>query len=304
MSWPSHGYPSSSPTPRREARRSDGDRRPAEDSRRCSRGELWAWHSGDWGACCCDTPPPAASNSSLGGTRSVHSRSKRGNRREDMAIGTIRTDPKGMPGKVRENLRHALPTLEAAADGFVGSPEAFQGAKLRMAARIGGYPRERLTAELLELSSASTAAARIQAARTLPLAQRRIGFDFAATLALTLARDSHHDVRAAGARALPQLAARRGDSAIALLKHERLLELLNDPGTVVPFGVLAGFLDATRAGLMIGQEFATEIKRIRHHHNSHVVRSLAQQTLDALGGETPSEPGTESPKPLPSAAAG
>lgn len=111
-------------------------------------------------------------------------------------------------------------------------------------------------------------------------AQKPVGFGVATTIALTLARDPHHDVRAEAGRALPQLG-QKTTSAKGLERHERLSQLLDEPGRVVPYGAIAGLIEATRAGTPISPDLHEHARRLRQHHLSHMVRQAASLFLEA-----------------------
>src|SRR5207244_2522521 len=126
------------------------------------------------------------------------------------------------------------------------SGEAFEASALRLALKLNAASGSDVLADLLRLSGSDKPYARIQAALTLPAAAQAIGGEVAITLALRLTDDPHPDVRAHAARAL---ASRFADvhEPLATVVHERLLALLNDPGSLVPQATIAGLYDGYRA---------------------------------------------------------
>ena len=116
-------------------------------------------------------------------------------------------------------------------------------------------------------------------------------------MALTLTHDLHHDVRAAGARVLPQLIASKEDVPLVPMKRARLRELIADQGTVVPWGALVGLGQAAASGLPIASEFYEDAERLLRLHPSHRVRSAAAAFKEAVAGTRKSAQ-TQTRKPL------
>jgi hypothetical protein len=185
-----------------------------------------------------------------------------------------------IPSSVRSRLKAEISELEAADVGLDGSRESFEGAKIQLTARLGALGRHDLLARLLSLASKPTALARIEAARALAASYRKIRFDSAALLALSLANDSHHDVRSAAAFTLPQLVTQPADNPLGAVIHARILTLLRDEGTGVPFGALNGLIAS--ADRQLARSFAREAERMSRSHPSHIVRRSARQLLASL----------------------
>jgi hypothetical protein len=185
-----------------------------------------------------------------------------------------------IPAVERRRLRDSLPEMTGFAD-YLQTPEAFEGAKLRLGAHLSAFRKDELLTRLLDLAGTQSAVARIQAARTLANAQRRIGEDVATTIASTLARDPDPEVRAAAARALPQLGVDAQGSKRPE-REDRLMRLLDEPGRVVPLGAVAGLIEAGRAGFPIDALLRERVERLERHHPSYEVRRAAAMLIEEL----------------------
>jgi hypothetical protein len=186
-----------------------------------------------------------------------------------------------LPVDVRRRLQSGLPAIAAFDDQLGVSPEAFRGAVLKLSAKTRAGARDELLVALLRLAGEPSAVSRIVAAGCLAAVQPRVGASVATTLALTLAHDPNHDVRGAAGRALAQLAG-DGDETLDRARRGRLLTLLTDPGTVVPYGVLAGLYETTRTTSKLDGELRAAVESLEKQHPSRRVREAARSVLQLV----------------------
>jgi hypothetical protein len=181
-----------------------------------------------------------------------------------------------IPTPVRQRLTVSLWEATGFEDPLFSRTEAFEAARLKLAARVGAASRDELLAALLGLAGGSSVASRLEAARVIPPLQRRVGTGVAATLALALSRDGNHDVRAAAGNAIAQLG-ESGDPLLQRSLEARLIDLLREPGAVVPLDTLRGIHQA----LTLGQELPTavirEVRQLAKRHLSRAVRDGASE---------------------------
>lgn len=179
-------------------------------------------------------------------------------------------------------LKPHLASLEAFADELGASGDAFRASALRLALKLhGGAGGAQVMAELFRLATSENAFARMQAAMTLPRAADLIGPPVAVTLTLGLTTDRHPDVRAWAARALASRFA-DVDEPLQTAVHERLRALLDDPGTLVPQGVIVGLADGQRAGRDVPRDLLGIVAHLQTHHASHGVRRNAAMLFQQL----------------------
>jgi len=183
-----------------------------------------------------------------------------------------------IPRHVSSVLKEALPTLEGFADAF--SPfEQFEAARFRLGLRLRAFRREENIARLVDMSAGSVSA-RIEAAHALRGAGSRVGREFVVAMALTLANDEHHEVRAAAGYALSGIKLRPRDDALTAMIGSRLHELLAEQGGLIPLAVLSGLADAD--GSMDLKGFRAQVEQIRKAHPSHAVRRAAADVASRL----------------------
>jgi hypothetical protein len=109
----------------------------------------------------------------------------------------------------------------------------------------------------------------------------RAGAGVVTTVALTLTHDPNHDVRGAAGRALAQLVG-GGSETLDRARRSRLLTLLADPGTVVPYGVLAGLYETMRSTFKLDGELLTVVESLEKQHPSRRVREAARSVLELV----------------------
>ena len=187
-----------------------------------------------------------------------------------------------IPKEVRQRLAAELPNLTAASNPLGGSAEELRAATLRLGARIGAFSRDQLLARLLELARSANTLSRIQAANTITSARTRLGVEIATTLALSIANDAHHDVRASAAAALAGLRVTDVDSPLEVVRRERLAALLGEPGRIVPLGAVVGLRQTVRDGNPIDEGLARAVRSLVLRHPSRTLRSAAQALLTEL----------------------
>ena len=180
-----------------------------------------------------------------------------------------------LPPTPSATLRAALPTLEGVVDAFA-SPEEFEGAKLRLGVRLRAFSREESIARFVQLSAGSPVA-RIEAAHSLRGSERIVGREFIVAIALRLASDEHHEVRAAAGYALPGIRLRARDEALIAMTKRRVRELLAEQGALIPLAVLSGLSSVEKPANM--REFQPQVQQIRENHPSHAVRRAARDLL-------------------------
>lgn len=183
-----------------------------------------------------------------------------------------------LPEQVRLRLQAGLPTIAAFDEHFGAGPEAFRGAVLKLAAKVRSGAPDEILVGLLGLAGEPSAVSRMAAAGALVATHARIGKGVATTLGLTLAHDASHDVRGAAARALAELATDE-DETLNRARRSRLLTLLGDPGTVVPFGVLAGLYEAITASFKLDTSLRGPLVALTKQHPSRKVREAAVMVL-------------------------
>lgn len=198
-----------------------------------------------------------------------------------VAIENLARPDVRLPVDVRRRLQSGLPAIAAFDDQLSVSPEAFRGAVLKLSAKTRAGARDELLVALLRLAGEPSAVSRIAAAGCLAAVQPRVGAGVATTLALTLAHDPNHDVRGAAGRALAQLAG-DGDETLDRARRGRLLTLLADPGTIVPYGVLAGLYETARTTSKLDGELRAVVESLGKQHPSRRVREAARSVLELV----------------------
>lgn len=185
------------------------------------------------------------------------------------------------PTSARDRLRGSLADIGGVALDLEGTPEGFVAAKLRLASRIGGMASGDILGQLVSLSGSQEPQGRIEAARALPLATRRLDARVTTAIALMLSRDAHPDVKGSAAWSLAQL--QRDVSADAIV-HQRLVELLSDQGTIVPASAVVGLHEFVLAGGIIDGSTLKIVQRLAGHHISQRVRHSAEALLRETSG--------------------
>jgi hypothetical protein len=183
-----------------------------------------------------------------------------------------------IPRSVQEELRPQVDRIAGYIDPLGPSESSLRGRTLRLGLRLGGIERKEILAHLIALTGDPDSDGRLEGARTLPLAQRRIGDDVAFTLGLALTRDRDYTVRGAGARALARLR-RENAGELADLTVRRLESLLGETGAAVPTQTLIGLIESSRDGQKLHQDLLDAAARVSHLHASARVRQLAGRLL-------------------------
>jgi hypothetical protein len=194
------------------------------------------------------------------------------------AIEALADEARAVPTRLQKLLRAHIADVTGFADSFGASEHALQGAALRLWLRLGGTPRELLLSRLLDLAGSLEREARLQAALTLPSARRRLGPDSTITLGLTLTRDADVTVRALAGQSLAQIKT-DGLGELEELVTERLVALLEEPGTEVPLRTLVGLIHARRRGQSTAKEVVAAARRLRRSHPSRRVDEAARTLL-------------------------
>ncbi len=118
-------------------------------------------------------------------------------------------------------------------------PSQVSGTVLRARAVLKVRPEDQLLSEVLLLASSPSPTARHQAALTILRVPEHFPIMPILVLALTLSKDSAFEVRGTAGRALIRLAPQVEDP-IRSIAWDRVIDLLNDRGSVVPQWVLGG----------------------------------------------------------------
>ena len=190
-----------------------------------------------------------------------------------------------IPQAERRRLVHELPSFSTAEDRpMFASPEIVTGAALRLAIAVGALDSSQTLAGILALAAEPAAIGRIEAARSLSYAVDERSDDALVTLALTLAQDVHHDVRAAAAHSLTRIGARAGEY-LGDLVRERIITLLNEPGVAVPRATLEGLFQAVEQGEQLDQRIIVKVRNLSERHLSVGVRAAATRLLAKLPRE-------------------
>jgi hypothetical protein len=116
---------------------------------------------------------------------------------------------------------------------------------------------------------------RQEAARTIATLSRRKSSSWLLALAFELSHDDDSEAQAYAGRCLAQLA--RSSPALADSSSNRLLELLNEDGLLIPLFVFRGLQDL---GTRMPTEIRTHIEGMRENHPSRIVRLQAARLLD------------------------
>jgi hypothetical protein len=179
-----------------------------------------------------------------------------------------------IPAEATRLLRSEIRTISGFDEPLGGFPEAFEGAVLRLAARVGGLTKDELLVRLLGLAGQPTTVGRVVAALALPALTPQVGIEVALTLGLSLTHDADPEVRGAAGAALTQI---RGQMPPALkdAKRSRLQALLAEPGAIVPIRVLGG-LGRGGPAARLDTQTTTLVAGLRDHHPSRAVREAAQ----------------------------
>jgi tetratricopeptide (TPR) repeat protein len=193
-----------------------------------------------------------------------------------------------IPASARRLLKTSLWETTGFEDPIFSRSDEFSAALLRLAGRLGATSRDQLLAALLELSGSPSLASRIAAAGAIPPLQKRIGSAVAATLALAMTRDANQDVRAAAGNAIAQLDV-SDDRLLQRSLEIRTIELLGEPGLVVPHGVLRGLHAELLRNRALPSGVAREVEQLTKRHLSRAVRNWADE-VTRLGADTKSNP--------------
>jgi hypothetical protein len=203
----------------------------------------------------------------------------------DAKVRTIEAlaDRRGtIPARFQELLRKNVATITGFVDTLGASENALKGATLRLWLRLSGLRRDELLSRLVDLAGSLDREARHQAALTLPAAQRRLGDDATLTLGLTLTRDADVMVRAVASQSLARLRGDRAGELNAILT-KRLVALLEEPGTDVPYRTIAGLVQAARDGQPVGTVVLDAVRRAQISHPSRRVGGAAKILLAEAG---------------------
>jgi hypothetical protein len=187
-----------------------------------------------------------------------------------------------LPRYVQDELRTVWDEITAVGDPLAPPEASLRGRILRLSLRLQSLDRKEVLSRLLALAGDSDRDGRLEAARTLPMAQRAIGDDAAFTLAISLTRDRDYTVRGLAGRALALLDRERADE-LSDLAIRRLVSLIGETGTYVPGQTLLGVIEAIRKGRGLQRDLQDVIVRVDRIHPSADVRRLAESALDETG---------------------
>ena len=170
------------------------------------------------------------------------------------------------------------------APGFFG-PSVPAAPALRLLMALGCLEGADVLKRLLELAGADDTGSRIEAARSLKIAESIAGRDALVSIALSLSHDRHAEVRAQAGHALTFLVDAVAAEPVGRTVVNRIRELLAEPGTACPRLVLSGLLG--RENLLEHDEVRDLVARLSEKHPSTSIRRLAEEVLD---GSTPVQP--------------
>lgn len=176
-------------------------------------------------------------------------------------------------------MEHAVAMTQAGITGVALEPgdDLLAGPSLRFELALSTIQVDTARDRLLKLGTDADLNPRIEAAWTLPLAWSDLAPDVR-TLAMVLARDTHHEVRAASGTALSRLPI-YDDLASYPWVRDELLRLLQDPGVLAPLSVLEALasreepLRLPETVMQVIAEGATRAKAAR-------IRRAARRVLD------------------------
>lgn len=179
-----------------------------------------------------------------------------------------------IPHESRGRLRSSVRELRSAdVQLFRESPV---GPAVRLALRLGAFPRADALSAVLRLADSPDLSERVQAGQTLVAAYSRLHPAALATLALSLSEDGNHEVRAVAGRSLAALPPFQ-DQSLRQLVTERLRELMREVGVVVPRGVLLGLARARHVGHPTNRSLLEDARSLGKAHPAYSVRSAAER---------------------------
>jgi hypothetical protein len=176
--------------------------------------------------------------------------------------------------------KYALRRLQNASVDLQNPPpfderEALSGSWLRFRATHGIAPEQDLLSDFLDLASAPTARARMEAAASLESLLGRIGAEALATAMLMLSRDANPHVRAAATRSLPLLA--HENSAVGRRVRDRVEQMLMDTGDEAPLAALQGLSHDDR---LLGEPAVhAKVALMASRHASRTIRQAAARLI-------------------------
>jgi hypothetical protein len=195
---------------------------------------------------------------------------------KERAIGYLVARRGSLPQDVSMQLRDQARSITSPQVPLMSQPIDVVAMRLRIAFAFGGISTEDAIAALIVLATGNTDAK--QAVADLLRIDGLVPSDTAATIALTLARDSDASVVASAASALPKLA-RSAPKAMREVIASRLAELMGEDGALIPRSVVTALADDRSEPWPITVEDALE--RLSADHLDLGVREAARR---ALGG--------------------
>lgn len=148
---------------------------------------------------------------------------------------------------------------------------------LGLAIQLDAVPAAQLLARILSLAVEVTPQSRIAAANALSVALGNQATEGLITLALALAQDDHHEVRAAAGAAIAGCRLEPA-SALADLVHARLVELLSHPGTAAPRAILDTLI-ATKPGVTLDPGVRGLVENLKATSPSVAIRWRAARVM-------------------------
>lgn len=190
------------------------------------------------------------------------------------ALDYLASRSEDLSNQVRARLASELPNLTAFHDLLFGSHARLQAARLRLAVALGQLDEENAFSRLVGLATEETAQARVEAATSISSLYRSFHSGGVLTVGLMLSRDGVAEVRAEAGHSLAAISAPL-EAELERLRLQRLRELLQEPGVLVPLRVLHGFQRSQTGHLILDATIRKQVEAISRESPSAILRDAA-----------------------------
>ena len=192
-------------------------------------------------------------------------------------------EPEKVPKRFKHRLARGLPAAQIGIPLF-GTPTDLEGINLRLAAIFGDMSPDRVLGPLLRLAHSASQDARLQAVHAMPAVERLLDSGTFLAILVGLTHDPDPFVRASGGNSL---ASAQLPDAVQPVRTARLVELLEEPGGLVPRAVWLGLAQSRRSGESPSPELEARAERVAAGHIAYSVRRaatdfIASRHADAL----------------------
>jgi hypothetical protein len=179
-----------------------------------------------------------------------------------------------LPTSARELLRVQLHELVAFHDPLFGSEARFEGSIVRLGVALGHLDEEQAFSRVVRLATEEGLVGRLEAAGSIGPAYRTFRSAGILTVGLMLSRDPAEEVRAEAGHALAAIAAPL-EADFERLRVQRLRELLQEPGVLIPLRVLHGLRESDSERLILDPAIRQEVQGIVDRNPSAILREAA-----------------------------